>query len=227
MIDLDNTLLDRAAAFHAWAEAFHLRHAPDDPAAVGWLVHADADGYEPRDRLAQSVRDRYGLNPSAYSDLVNDLRWGMADYLEVDPQVPVALRTARTSGWTVAVVTNGTLEQQERKLRLTRLDEEVDTWVISEAVGVKKPDPEIFRHAARSAGAPLECAWMIGDSAQADIAGAHNLSLSSIWLRRGRAWQEEGFAPTLTADTCQEAIELAVAPAKRSATSDRCAGPRA
>lgn len=211
MIDLDNTLLDRAAAFRAWAEVFHLRYAPDDPTAVGWLVRADADGYESRDRLAQSVRDRYGLSPAAYSDLVHDLRWGMADYLEVDPRIPEALRTARTSGWTVAVVTNGTQEQQERKLRLTKLDEEVDTWVISEAVGVKKPDPEIFRHAARSAGAPLDGAWMIGDSARADISGAHHLSLRTVWIHRGRPWQEEGFAPSLTADTCEQAIELVVA----------------
>ncbi|MBC7274960.1 MAG: HAD family hydrolase [Nocardioides sp.] len=211
MIDLDNTLVDRAAAFRTWAELFHRRYVPADPSAVAWLVHADADGYEPRDRLALSVRDRFGLSPRAYSELVNDLRQGMADHLEVDPQVPAALKAARTGGWTVAVVTNGDVEQQERKLRLTKLDEEVDTWVISAAVGVKKPDPEIFRHAARSAGTELDGAWMIGDSAHADIAGAYNLSLRSVWVRRGRPWQEEAFAPTMTADTCQQAIELAVA----------------
>ena len=211
MIDLDNTLVDRATAFRAWAETFHLRHAPDDPESVSWLVHADADGYEPRDRLAQAVRDRFRLSPRAYSDLLDDLRWGMADYLELDPQVPASLRTARTSGWTVVVVTNGTMEQQERKLRKTGLDKEVDAWVVSEAAGVKKPAPEIFRRAAGIAGATLDGAWMIGDSAESDIAGAYRLALRSVWLHRGRSWQEQGIAPTLTADTCQRAIDLAIA----------------
>lgn len=211
MIDLDNTLVDRGAAFRTWASAFQEQHAPDDSEAVAWLVRADADGYEPRDRLAASARDHFRLSPSAYGDLMNDLRWGMADHLELNPRVPTALRTARTAGWSVVIVTNGTVEQQERKLRLTGLDEEVDAWVISEAAGVKKPAPEIYRLAARYAGMPLDGAWMIGDSARADIAGADNLSLRSVWLHRGRRWQEEGFTPTLTADDCQQAIELATA----------------
>ena len=51
------------------------------------------------------------------------------------------------AGWR----TNGTVEQQERRMRLTGLDEEVDAWVISEGVGVKKLAPETFRIAAHAA----------------------------------------------------------------------------
>ena len=211
MIDLDNTLVDRAAAFHTWATEFHEKHAPDDPEAVTWLVRADADGYEPRDRFAESVRERFHLSPTAYGDLIGDLQRGMADYLELDPQVPAALRTARSAGWQVVIVTNGTVAGQERKLRLTGLDDEVDAWVISEGARIKKPAPEIFRLAARIAGMPLNGAWMIGDSASADIAGAHDLSLRSVWLHRGRPWQEVAFTPTLTAEDCPQAIELATA----------------
>lgn len=61
MIDLDNTLVDRAAAFLAWAESLRRDHVPDDEGAVAWLVEADADGYTPRDRLAQTARDRFRL----------------------------------------------------------------------------------------------------------------------------------------------------------------------
>ncbi len=212
LIDLDNTLVDRAAAFLAWAETFRQKHVPEDDGAVAWLVEADADGYTPRDRLAESARDWFRLGPNAYADLVIDLRRGMADHLELDPGVVDALRRARSAGWAVVIVTNGTVEQQQRKLQLTGLNAEVDACVVSEAAGVKKPSPEIFHLAARSASETLEGAWMIGDSARADIAGAHNLSLRSVWLHRGRPWQEEGFAPTLRADDCAQAIDLATAP---------------
>lgn len=135
----------------------------------------------------------------------------MADFLELDPKVPAALRNARSAGWVTTIVTNGTVQQQERKLRLTGLDEEVDAWVISEDAGVKKPAPEIFRLAAHTARVPLEGAWVVGDSARADIAGAHNLSLRSAWLHRGRPWQEQDFAPTLTVDDCPSAIAVVTA----------------
>jgi FMN phosphatase YigB (HAD superfamily) len=69
------------------------------------------------------------------------------------------------------------VEQQERKLRHTGLDREVAGWVISEGAGLRKPDPEIFRFAAARAGQPLDGAWMIGDSAEADISGARDAGL--------------------------------------------------
>ena len=41
LIDLDNTLIDRTAAFKAWAGS---RFGPDE---VPWLADADADGTNP------------------------------------------------------------------------------------------------------------------------------------------------------------------------------------
>jgi FMN phosphatase YigB (HAD superfamily) len=74
----------------------------------------------------------------------------------------------------------------ERKLRHTGLDREVAGWVISEGAGLRKPDPEIFRFAAARAGQPLDGAWMIGDSAEADISGARDAGQPGVWLHRGR-----------------------------------------
>jgi putative hydrolase of the HAD superfamily len=84
------------------------------------------------------------------------------------------------------VVTNGTVEQQDRKLRHTGLDRHVAGWVISEGAGVCKPDPAIFRIAAAQAGQSLHGAWMIGDSPEADMGGARNAGLPGVWLHRDR-----------------------------------------
>lgn len=80
-------------------------------------------------------------------------------------------------------------------------------WVISEGVGVRKPDPLIFQLAADTVSEDLAGAWMIGDSAEADIGGAHCAGISSIWLHRQRAWSLSGFGPTRIMGTCAEAIE--------------------
>jgi len=66
--------------------------------------------------------------------------------------VTTALREARAAGWAPFVVTNRTVQQQERKLRHTGPDREVTGWGISEGAGTRKPDPEIFRFAAATSG---------------------------------------------------------------------------
>lgn len=211
LLDLDNTLIDRASAFRRWAEAYVVDHAPRASAEeVAWLVNADKNGYEPREILAAAIRDRYGLAEQAVADVVSDLRLGMVDQIRLDSAVPRALSTAQAAGWHLVVVTNGTVEQQERKLRRTGLDQHVDGWVISEAVGVKKPAPLIFERAAEVVDLPLKDAWMIGDSALADIAGAHQLGLRSVWLRGEQSWPELDFQPTMIMNDCADAIDHVV-----------------
>lgn len=206
LLDLDNTLVDRAAAFQKWAERFTAAHGGD----VDWLVEADADGYEPRVRLAERIRSKYLLDDAVFASLQADLGSGMADDLVLDAGIPLALARARTAGWVPVVVTNGPVVQQERKLSVTGLDRLVRTWVISEAVGVKKPDPEIFRAAARLTGRSLDAAWMVGDSATADIGGANKVLIDSVWLHRGRCWAEDHYQPTIVANDCVEAIDYVV-----------------
>ena len=203
LVDLDNTLIDRTGAFARWAKAF-TASLDGSPADEDWLISADRDGYEDRERLAAMIAERFGL--AADGELVATLRGGLVDNIVVDDAVLTALERARADGWQPYVVTNGTVPQQERKLSRTGLDQCVAGWVISEGVGVRKPDPEIFLLAAAQAGTTLEDAWMIGDTADADIAGAVNAGISSVWLRRGRDWEISGYMPTRIADTFPEAV---------------------
>jgi putative hydrolase of the HAD superfamily len=84
-------------------------------------------------------------------------------------------------------------------------------WVISEGAGLRKPDPEIFRLAAARAGQPLDGAWMIGDSAEADIGGARAAGLPGAWLHRGRPWPLTAFQPGATAGSFPDAVGIVLA----------------
>lgn len=208
LANLDNTLIDRAGAFARWAAEF-VSEMRADPADVEWLIQADGDGFVPREALAASIAVRFGMGASARDNLLATVRGGLVEHIVFDNRVSEALTRARATGWVVVVVTDGTVAQQERKLRDTGLEQHVDGWIISEAAGVKKPDPQIFALAAAAAGLPL-AGWMVGDSAKADIAGAHEIGLSTVWLRRGRDWQLPGFRPTAVAGSCTEAIQAIV-----------------
>jgi putative hydrolase of the HAD superfamily len=149
--------------------------------------------------VADALRDRYRLRVSSV-DMVEEIRTGVMERLRLDPLVACALGIAEDSGWVPVVVTNGDTETQEAKLRRTGLDQYLADWVISQEAGVRKPNPRIFAIAAERARMRLGGAWMVGDSPEADIGGAAAAGMRSVWLRRGRAWLESRYTPTLTAD---------------------------
>lgn len=207
LVDLDNTLVDRSAAFAAFAREYVASRSrgPEDAA---WLVETDGDGFTPRDAVAGAVRERFGLDDVGTTELIAVLRAGFVEWLVPDPDVAAALERARAVGWTVVVVTNGPERQQQRKIDHVGLRSLVSGVVVSEAVGIRKPDPRIFRLAARSVGGGLTGAWMIGDSAEGDVGGAHAVGINSVWLRRGRTWPADLTPPTAIADSFGEAVHL-------------------
>jgi putative hydrolase of the HAD superfamily len=207
LVDLDNTLIDRAGAFDRWARDFASARG-GDAADAQWLTAADRDGLEPRERLAGLIAERFGLGAGDESGVLAELRGGLVGQLAADDAVIRALRRARAAGWAPFVVTNGTVAQQERKLRHTGLDREVAGWVVSEGAGLRKPDPAIFRFAAAQAGQSLDGGWMIGDSAQADIEGARGVGLPGVWLHRGRPWPLTSFEPGHVADGFPDAVDI-------------------
>ncbi|MFD2763033.1 HAD family hydrolase [Micromonospora eburnea] len=209
LLDLDNTLLDRDGPFRAWGERF-LDDIGAPPTDIDWLLSVDADGLTDRWDVADAIRDRYGLGIPAI-DLVEELHDGVVAHTRLDPLIACALRIADDAGWVPVVVTNGVVRQQDAKIRRTGLDRYIADWVISEEVGVSKPNPRIFALAARRARMPLRGAWVIGDSPEADIGGASALGLPSVWLHRGRRWPDTRFAPTRSADGLIAAVAAVLA----------------
>ncbi|MDG4771636.1 putative hydrolase of the HAD superfamily [Micromonospora sp. Llam0] len=209
LLDLDNTLLDRAGAFRVWGQEFlDSVGAPRDD--IDWLVSVDADGLTDRWDLADALRERYRLRSSSV-DLVEELHDGVVRHTRLDPLVACSLAIARDAGWVPVIVTNGTARQQEAKIRRTGLDRYVADWVISEAAGVSKPNPRIFALAAQSVRMRLRGAWMVGDSPEADIGGAAATGLPSVWLHRGRNWLDERYAPTREASGVIPAVAAVLA----------------
>ncbi len=80
------------------------------------------------------------------------------------------------------IITNGFEEAQERKMKNSNIRGYFKTITNSEMVGVKKPNPKIFNFALDSANALPEESIMIGDSLEADIEGADNIGMDTIYF---------------------------------------------
>jgi putative hydrolase of the HAD superfamily len=204
LMDLDNTLIDRDAAFRSAVAEFLADN--DLPAGdLEWVMSVDASGFAARDLVAASLTARYGDVPVRPL-----LDTGAADRVVLEPSVRDALSAARDQGWTLVIVSDGRTAQQEAKIHRTGLDRLVDGWVVSEAAGHRKPEPGIFHAAASLVGRPLDGAWMIGDSAHADIGGAAALGLRSVWISNGRPWNHPGPEPTAVEPDAVSAIRRVV-----------------
>lgn len=217
LVDLDNTLVDRASAFNLWASDF-VRSLGRAKSETAWLIAADRDGYEPRESLARAIEERFetGLGVEA---LIEKLLFDHVSLMTLDSGTAQALQNARESGWRIGIVTNGTAAQQTLKIHTVGLEPYVDAVIISEAEGVKKPDTELFEIAAGRLGTGVAGGWMVGDHPTADITGGRAAGLSTGWVSRGTEWPSDITAPDLSAPTAAEVITAIVGgPAQGPAT---------
>jgi putative hydrolase of the HAD superfamily len=67
-----------------------------------------------------------------------------------------------------------------------------ETILTSAALGIRKPDPRIFQVALEHFQVPPDAAAMIGDILNADVLGANQLGIYSIWITRRAQLPDEG-----------------------------------
>jgi putative hydrolase of the HAD superfamily len=103
-------------------------------------------------------------------------RWGL-----FDDTVP-ALEQLSGLGWRHVVFSNNIPELAEN-LDCLGVGELIESVVCSAAIGYEKPHPDAYRCALEVAGNP-KSRWMVGDSFEADVAGARRAQIPAILVRR-------------------------------------------
>lgn len=204
MIDLDNTLVERAAAVAEWAHEFVAEHGlPDD--AVRQILELDRDGYSDRLTVFTTIRRSFGLDASV-EELLCVYRSRVVELTRLATGARSCLAAMRVQGWSIVIVSNGSSGQQHAKIDATGLGRLVDGVVVSGDVDVAKPDHRIFHIAAELVGATAEGSWMVGDSAANDIVGPAAIGMRTAWLDRGRVWSHLDGAPDVTVDSLAELV---------------------
>ncbi|WP_094746162.1 MULTISPECIES: YjjG family noncanonical pyrimidine nucleotidase [Flavobacteriaceae] len=80
------------------------------------------------------------------------------------------------------IITNGFEEVQYLKLHNSGIKKYFSTITTSEEVGLKKPHPVIFEIALKKASVAPQKSIMIGDSLEADIIGAKNVGMNTLFF---------------------------------------------
>ncbi len=98
------------------------------------------------------------------------------------------LARLRDAGYKLGVITNGFKDMQYSRMSAAGLANQFDPVIVSDEVGLKKPDPRIFRLALEQADVDdPEKTVYVGDNPSDDIGGAKDFGMSTIWYRRFRS----------------------------------------
>ena len=127
---------------------------------------------------ADAADDLAARVASTYRDAYRDARRTVAG--------AAALLAAVRERARVGIVSNNLFGEQQEKLKTCALDPFVDALVVSEEVGVSKPDPQIFTVALERLGCRAADAVMVGDSWSADVAGARAAGIRAVWFNPAR-----------------------------------------
>ena len=124
--------------------------------------------------------EHYGIHDIALADHLSE------DYVYWSPRIvrlvpgTMELLDYLKPKYHLHLITNGFQEVQHTKLSGSGMEPYFETLTVSEEVGVKKPNPEIFRYALQKAGATAEESLMIGDEMAVDIDGARAAGMDQI-----------------------------------------------
>ena len=93
------------------------------------------------------------------------------------------------------ILSNGFKELQSHKMRTAGIDKYFDALILSEDIGVNKPNRELYEYALEKTGSKLEESIMIGDMFETDIVGAANIGMKQIYFNPKKK-ESHTFAPT-------------------------------
>ncbi|MBD8067357.1 HAD family hydrolase [Bacillus sp. PS06] len=95
----------------------------------------------------------------------------------------------------VAIITNGSTQRQKAKIMNTHLNDRFDLIIISEEVGMSKPDKRIFELALNQLNVKPEDALFVGDDLEKDIAGCQNANIKGIWFNPNKIKNDTEIIP--------------------------------
>lgn len=126
------------------------------------------------------VSEEYRRNWFAELELAED---ALAVFEQLQPTIRLGL------------VTNGPSSTQRPKIERFGLARYMDVIIVSEEVGVAKPDPAIFRIALEQLGTHPNETLYVGDSLENDLQGATAAGMPFIWVNPRDEPLPEGMPP--------------------------------
>jgi putative hydrolase of the HAD superfamily len=118
----------------------------------------------------------------AFIDLIaNEYIDNLSNQVHLFPDAEDILKYLSTK-YKLHIITNGFEEVQHKKIKSSGIDHFFETVTTAGGSGYKKPDKRIFEHALQKADTKNNSSLMVGDSLEADIQGAKDFGMQTIYF---------------------------------------------
>ena len=213
MFDLDETLIDRRAALKAFLPDQFKRFGDQLQGVTFQTFEAtffalEKEGLVDKQKLYPRLAAMLGVGSRCGDRLLSDFQTRYPHFARLSIGALEMLSALRARGLKTAIISNGHTGVQSAKIEITGLKDAVDLVVISEDVGLRKPDPRIFQLAAERLGAtPARCIF-VGDNPEADVLGAEASGMTGIFYSAGCSWPDTLPSPKYSVETLVEVLPL-------------------
>ena len=185
IFDLDQTLLDRVKSlqdFLSWQCEGMLRPYVEDQAAfISRFVELDANGTVWKDKVYSSLIAEFHIESWSSSELLAVYESCFCAFCVPMPGVIDALEDISTR-FKLGMISNGMSPFQERNFRSLGVASLFGSVIVSAAVNLRKPDSAIFHLACSELSVRPDEAFYVGDNPVADIEGARDAGLRTIFI---------------------------------------------
>lgn len=109
----------------------------------------------------------------------------------------------------MGIITNGFTELQESRLNNTQTKKFFEMVVVSEQIGVAKPDRKVFDYAfSLMDNLDKTKILMVGDTLASDILGGYNAGIDTCWFNHTKQTNETEIHPTYEITHIRELIDI-------------------
>lgn len=186
LFDLDQTLLDRNTSLIKFVEwqvnFFQLVSQENKQAFITRFIELDNNGSVWKDVVYSQLLEDFNIKTFSVENLVESYINDFNKFCRPFEKVPETIQNLYHKGHKLGLISNGKSPFQENNFYALGLKEFFSTIIVSEAVGMRKPDRQIFEYACKKLGCtPNECIF-VGDNHKADIEGANNAGMRTIFF---------------------------------------------
>lgn len=186
MFDLDETILDRSGSlkdFANWQARGMLRsEVRDVNRFTERFIELDANGRVWKDEVYEILVSEFFISGWSVRELLTSYELCFSGFCKPKKGVIEAIKTIHKMGKRLALVSNGKSPFQERNFNSLGISYLFDAAIVSEAVGLRKPDSAIFELACQRLEVEPRKAIFVGDNPVADISGSKKAGMYSIYI---------------------------------------------
>jgi putative hydrolase of the HAD superfamily len=212
IFDLDNTLVDRQETLKSFLRelyGLHVSQSIAEKELINFVLKEDQFGYRDKTELFEEIA-RFTPWRTELSVMQFREYWyyHFPRHAQSMYRLHETLKELKHRNKKIGLITNGKVKTQMTKIRQLNIEDYFDSIVISEAIGTKKPQTDIFKFAVNDLSVQIKNSVYVGDHPRNDIFGAKQIGMKTIWKRSYVPWDDSlDIKPDYSVDQLHEILE--------------------